>query len=98
MDLAAEMASIATGVPEGIQVARLIAADALNIPLNQPPGVNITIKASLCRQGWSTSFNLGSMKFTPDRTDQERTQRFAERMASTFSETREQGETQEVAR
>ena len=63
MDLAAEMASIATGVPEGIQVARLIAADALNIPLNQPPGVNKQSRLLFAGKA-GDEFQLGSMKFT----------------------------------
>lgn len=63
MEAADEMQAIATGIPESIKVTKLIAADALDIPLNKPPGVS---KASrlLYAGRPGDKFQLGSMKFT----------------------------------
>ncbi len=58
-----EMQAIATGVPHAIEVSKLIAADALDIPLNKPPGV--TGPARLLFAGRpGEKFALGSLKFT----------------------------------
>jgi beta-lactamase superfamily II metal-dependent hydrolase len=63
MTLADEMQAIATGIPESLKVARLTAADALNIPLNKPPGVRRASRLLFAgRPG--DRFTLGSMKFT----------------------------------
>lgn len=63
MKAAEEMQAIATGVPEGIKVSKLIAADALDIPLNRPPGVTGPSKLLYAgRPG--ERFDLGSMRFT----------------------------------
>lgn len=60
---AEEMQAIATGVPEAIEVSKLIAPEALDIPLNKPPGV--TGPARLLYAGRpGETFELGSMKFT----------------------------------
>lgn len=58
-----EMQAIATGVPEAIEVSKLIAADALNIPLNMPPGAEGPARL-LYAGGPGNQFNVGSMKFT----------------------------------
>ena len=63
MEAADEMQAIATGIPESIKVTKLIAADALDIPLNQPPGVSKPARLLYAgRPG--DQFDLGSMKFT----------------------------------
>ena len=63
MEAADEMQAIAAGIPESIQVTRLIAADALDIPLNKPPGVSKASRLLFAgRPG--DEFELGSMKFT----------------------------------
>ena len=63
IDAAEEMQAIATGVPEAIKVSKLVAPDALDIPLNKPPGV--TGPARLLYAGRPGDvFELGSMKFT----------------------------------
>ena len=63
MEAADEMQAIATGIPEAIKVSKLIAADALDIPLNQPPGVSKPARLLYAgRPG--DQFDLGSMKFT----------------------------------
>lgn len=65
MNAAEEMQSIATGVPEGLKVSKLIAPDALNIPLNKPPGVNQSGPSKLLFAGQpGEKFDLGTMKFT----------------------------------
>jgi Metallo-beta-lactamase superfamily len=57
-----EMQGIAAGIPEALTVSRLIAADALDIPLNKPPGVRKA--GALLRAGRAgETFTLGSMKF-----------------------------------
>ncbi|MEW5916887.1 MAG: MBL fold metallo-hydrolase [Gemmatimonadota bacterium] len=62
-DAADEMQSIATGIPEALLVSGLIRENALNIPLNQPPGV--AQSQSLMLDGEAGSqFALGSLKFT----------------------------------
>ena len=60
---AEDMAAVATSIPESLEVAGLIATDALAIPLNKPPGVE---KASrLLHAGRSGDrFTLGSLSFT----------------------------------
>jgi hypothetical protein len=58
-----EMQSIATGVPEAIQVSKLVAADALDIPVNRPPGVNGPARLLYAGQPGEV-FDLGSMRFT----------------------------------
>ena len=63
IDAAEEMQAIATGVPEAIKVGKLVAPDALDIPLNKPLGV--TGPARLLYAGRpGDEFELGSMKFT----------------------------------
>ena len=63
MEAADEMQAIATGIPESIKVTKLIAADALDIPLNKPPGVSKPARLLYAgRPG--DEFELGSMKFT----------------------------------
>ncbi|HEX5736366.1 MAG TPA: MBL fold metallo-hydrolase [Blastocatellia bacterium] len=63
VSMAESMQAIVTGVPEAIQVSKLIAADALDIPLNRPPGV--TGPSRLLYAGRPGEvFDLGSMKFT----------------------------------
>ncbi len=57
------MEGIAAGIPEAMKVSRLIAPDALDIPLNKPPGVNQ--QATLLLAGRpGEKFALGSMQFT----------------------------------
>lgn len=57
-----EMQGIAAGIPEALTVSRLIAADALDIPLNKPPGVRKA--GALLRAGRAgETFTLGSMQF-----------------------------------
>jgi hypothetical protein len=60
---AEELQAIATGVPEAIQVSKLIAADALDIPLNQPPGAAKPAQLLFVRRD-SAPFDVGTMKFT----------------------------------
>lgn len=63
MAAADAMQSIATGVPEALQLGRLAAADALDIPLNRPPGT--TGPGRLLMAGRpGDRFELGSMRFT----------------------------------
>jgi hypothetical protein len=62
-ELADEMTAISLGVPEAIKVSKLISADALNIPLNQPPGV--AQPQNLLYAGRpGDKFMLGQMEFT----------------------------------
>lgn len=58
-----DMQAVATSIPESLQVSGLIGPDALDIPLNKPPGVD---KASrlLYAGRPGDSFKLGSMTFT----------------------------------
>ena len=63
MHMADEMQGIATGIPEALKVSSLISADALDIPLNKPPGVGKQRQLLLAGQKGET-FKLGSMKFT----------------------------------
>ena len=44
-------------------MSRLSATDALDIPVNKPPGVQQGEQAALCRTSRG-AFTLGSMKFT----------------------------------
>lgn len=63
VDAAEEMQGIATGVKEAIQVSKLIAPEALDIPINKPPGVAGPSRLLYAgRPG--DEFDLGSMKFT----------------------------------
>jgi beta-lactamase superfamily II metal-dependent hydrolase len=58
-----DMMSIALGIPEAIKVSRLCKDDALDIPINKPPGVQTASKLLFAgRPG--DEFTLGSMKFT----------------------------------
>jgi hypothetical protein len=61
--VAEEMEAISTGVPEAIQVSKLVAPNALNIPLNKPPGVTGPAKLLFAGQP-GDAFTLGSMRFT----------------------------------
>lgn len=63
VEAAEEMQAIATGVPEAITVSKLVAPDALNIPLNKPPGVNGPARLLFVGQAGET-FDIGSMHFT----------------------------------
>jgi hypothetical protein len=60
---AEEMQAIATGVPEALKVGKLIAPDALDIPLNKPPGVNGPARLLFAGRPGET-FSLGTMDFT----------------------------------
>jgi hypothetical protein len=63
IDAAEELQSIAMGVPEAIQVSKLVAPEALDIPLNKPPGVDGPARLLYAgRPG--DQFQIGSMKFT----------------------------------
>jgi len=58
-----DMLNIALGIPEAIKVSRLCKDDALDIPINKPPGVAKASKLLFAgRPG--DQFTLGSMKFT----------------------------------
>ena len=63
IDAAEEMQAIAMGVPEAIQVSKLVAPEALDIPLNQPPGVAGPARLLYAGRPGDV-FQLGSMKFT----------------------------------
>ncbi len=55
--------NIALGIPEAIKVSRLCKDDALDIPINKPPGVQKASKLLFAgRPG--NEFTLGSMEFT----------------------------------
>lgn len=58
-----EMQSIASGVPEAIKVSKLAAPDALDIPINMPPGVDGPARL-LYAGGPGDAFEIGTMKFT----------------------------------
>ena len=63
VEIGEEAQAIATGVPEAIQMSKLIAPNGLNIPLNKPPGVEGPARLLYAgRPG--DEFMLGSMKFT----------------------------------
>ncbi|MCX2933391.1 hypothetical protein ORI20_24265 [Mycobacterium sp. CVI_P3] len=63
MYAADRMQAIATGISESLQISRLTAADALDIPVNQPPGVDKPSRLLYAgRPG--DEFTLGSMTFT----------------------------------
>ena len=58
-----EMQGIAAGVKEALKVSGLVGANALNIPVNRPPGVATPAKLLFAgRPG--AEFDLGSMHFT----------------------------------
>jgi hypothetical protein len=63
IEAADEMQAIATGIPDSIKVSKLIAADALDIPLNQPPGVSKPSRLLYAGRPGEV-FELGTMKFT----------------------------------
>jgi len=60
---AEDMQAIATGVPQAIEVSKLIGDKALDIPLNRPPGVTGPSKLLFAGQP-GDAFELGSMRFT----------------------------------
>lgn len=60
---AEEMEKIATSIPEALRVSQLAAGDALDIPLNQPPGSTGPAKLMFAGQGVQ-AFDVGSMRFT----------------------------------
>src|SRR5687768_14971708 len=60
---AEEMQAISASVPEAISVSKLIAVDALDIPLNRPPGAPGPGKLLMAGKPGEV-FDLGSMKFT----------------------------------
>ena len=57
-----EMAGIASAIPEALKVSRLIASDALDIPLNTPPGVAQSVPLMYAGQP-GDRFAIGSMQF-----------------------------------
>jgi len=63
MRAAEEMQAISASVPEAISVSKLIAVDALDIPLNRPPGAQGPGKLLMAGKPGEV-FDLGSMKFT----------------------------------
>lgn len=63
IDAADEMAGIAAGIPEALKVSRMIARDALDIPLNKPPGVSQSVPLMYAGQP-GERFAIGSMQFT----------------------------------
>lgn len=63
IDAADAMQGIAAGIPEALKVSRLTRSDALDIPVNQPPGVAAPAKLLFAGQPGDT-FSLGSMHFT----------------------------------
>lgn len=58
-----EMQSIASGVPEAIKVSKLASPDALDIPVNMPPGADGPARL-LYASGPGDAFEIGSMMFT----------------------------------
>ncbi len=58
-----EMQGIAAGIPEALKVSRLVSPDALDIPMNKPPGVADAATLLFAGQP-GAEFVLGSMKFT----------------------------------
>ncbi len=63
MAAADELQAIATGVPEALRVSRLAAAEALDIPLNAPPGVTTPARLLFAGQPGEV-FDLGALRFT----------------------------------
>lgn len=63
IEMGEEMQQIATGVKQAIGVGKLVAENALDIPLNKPPGVTGAGKLLMVGQPGET-FSLGSMNFT----------------------------------
>lgn len=63
VQVGAAMQGIAAGIPEALKVSGLVGADALDIPVNRPPGVQEGQKLLFAGQPGDT-FHLGSMKFT----------------------------------
>lgn len=58
-----EMQGIAAGIPEALKVSGLVGEDALDIPVNKPPGVAKAAKLLFAGQP-GDAFNVGSMQFT----------------------------------
>lgn len=58
-----EMQGIAAGIPEALKISRLVDADALDIPVNKPPGVAQKARLLFAGQPGDT-FPVGSMNFT----------------------------------
>jgi glyoxylase-like metal-dependent hydrolase (beta-lactamase superfamily II) len=58
-----EMQGIAAGIPEALKVLGLARTDALDIPVNKPPGVAAGARLLFAGQPGDT-FALGSMQFT----------------------------------
>jgi hypothetical protein len=63
VDAAREMQDIATSIPEALQVSRLVSADALDIPVNRPPGAHGPARLLFAGQPTDT-FSVGAMRFT----------------------------------
>jgi hypothetical protein len=63
LEMAEDMAAIANGIPESLKVARLSAPDALDIPINKPPGVSKPSRLLFAGQP-GDRFSIGSMDFT----------------------------------
>lgn len=61
--LAHEMSSITAGIPQAIQVSKLIAPAALDIPLNSPPGISGPARLLYAERS-GMEFKVGSMHFT----------------------------------
>ena len=60
---AQEMQNISTGIPSALRISKLAAADALDIPINRPPGIEHDSKLLFAGQPGDV-FDLGSMHFT----------------------------------
>jgi Metallo-beta-lactamase superfamily len=58
-----EMQGIAAGIPEALKISGLVGRDALDIPVNQPPGTAQPARLLLAGQP-GDAFALGSMQFT----------------------------------
>lgn len=63
VDVALELQQIAVSIPEAIEVSRLVASDALDIPVNKLPGATGPAKLLFFRDRIE-SFPVGSMTFT----------------------------------
>lgn len=57
-----EMQGIAAGIPEALKISRLVGTDALDIPVNKPPGAAEAANL-LFAGGPGDAFALGSMQF-----------------------------------
>jgi beta-lactamase superfamily II metal-dependent hydrolase len=60
---ALEMEAIATSIPEALRVSRLASPEALDIPINRPPGSTGPARLMFVGQP-PAAFDVGSMRFT----------------------------------